>query len=75
MQAVNATGLKYSHLVAGGLWTVTLGSEWESDSFNNPTVGELMDALDQYLGETGDSWIFLEGYRVQVTTIELILGS
>ena len=74
MQGVNATGLKYSHLVAEGLWTVTI-NKWESDSFNNPTIGALMDALDQWLGETGDSWIFLECYRVLDNTIELILGS
>ena len=77
-QAVNATGQKYSHMIAEGLWTVTIhmfDHHWESDSFNNPTVGALMDALDQWIGETGDSHIFLEHYKVSGNTITLELGS
>ena len=74
-QARNSTGLKYSHLVAEGLWHITIGREWQSNSFYNPTVGALVDALDQYIEETGDSYIFLESYTVRDDTIDLQLGS
>ena len=85
-QAVNCLQQQYTHQIARGIWTVTIpflkpGSDqmdkWESDSFNNPTVGSLMDALDQWIETSGDHHVFLENYRVLHAegTIELGVGS